>query len=47
MFAVLVYRVAVTDCFKLKVFFTFILDILLHLLIFTVDVDYSLLTHAR
>jgi len=39
-------RVAVTNSFKLKVVFTFIFAVLLHLLICTVDVDYSLLTNA-
>jgi len=38
-------RVAVTDCFKLKVFFTFIFADLLHLLVFRVDVD-CVLTYA-
>jgi len=40
-------RVAVTNSFKLEVFFTFIFAVLLHLLIFRVDVDYSLISLAR
>jgi len=39
-------RIAVTVYFKLD-FFTFIFAVLLHLLIFKVDVDYSFFTHAR
>jgi len=40
-------RVAVTNSLKLKAFLQLYFFCLLYLLILAVDVDYSLLTHAR